>query len=85
MGNIALSAEDIAFLKEKGNNKTSDSDIKNAFKEFKVDPDTEVFIIYVIAFRNDATFVKVLLQSPRIYVDNLLLIDIYLGSMAEIF
>ena len=52
------------------------------FKEFKVDPDTEVFIIYVIAFRNDATFVKVLLQSPRIYVDNLLLIDIYLGSMA---
>ena len=55
------------------------------FKEFKVDPDTEVFIIYVIAFRNDATFVKVLLQSPRIYVDSPLLIDIYLGSMAEIF
>ena len=55
------------------------------FKEFKVDPDTEVFIIYVIAFRNDATFVKVLLQSPRIYVDSPLLIDIYLGSMAVFF
>ena len=41
MGNIALSAEDISFLKEKGNNKTSDSDIKNAFKEFKVDLDVE--------------------------------------------
>ena len=37
MGNIPLSAEDIAFLKEKGNKKNSTQDIKNAFKEFAED------------------------------------------------
>ena len=37
MGNIPLSAEDIAFLKEKGNKKNSTQDIKNAFKEFTQD------------------------------------------------
>ena len=37
MGNIPLSAEDIAFLKEKGNQKNSTQDIKNAFKEFAQD------------------------------------------------
>ena len=39
MGNIPLSAEDIAFLKEKGNKKNSTQDIKNAFKEFTQDLD----------------------------------------------
>lgn len=37
MGNIPLSADDIAFLKEKGNKKNSTQDIKNAFKEFAQD------------------------------------------------
>ena len=37
MGNIPLSAEDIAFLKGKGNRKNSTQDIKNAFKEFAQD------------------------------------------------
>ena len=37
MGNIPLSADDIAFLKEKGNKKNSTQDIKNAFKEFSQD------------------------------------------------
>ena len=37
MGNIPLSAEDIAFLKEKSCNKNSTSDIKKAFKEFTED------------------------------------------------
>jgi len=41
MGNIALSAEDIAFLKEKSNKKSSTSDIKKAFKEFTEDLDVE--------------------------------------------
>ena len=41
MGNIALSAEDISFLKEKSNNKNSTSDIKKAFKEFTEDLDVE--------------------------------------------
>ena len=40
MGNIALSAEDIAFLKGKSFNKTSVDDIKKAFKEFVSDLDT---------------------------------------------
>lgn len=39
MGNIPLSADDIAFLKEKGNKKNSTQDIKNAFKEFTQDLD----------------------------------------------
>ena len=34
MGNIALSKEDITFLKEKSLNKTNTDDIKKAFKEF---------------------------------------------------
>eukprot|EP00092_Neocalanus_flemingeri_P013815 GFUD01014901.1.p1 GENE.GFUD01014901.1~~GFUD01014901.1.p1 ORF type:complete len:197 (+),score=51.92 GFUD01014901.1:73-663(+) len=41
MGNIALSAEDISFLKEKSNKKNSTSDIKKAFKEFTLDLDVE--------------------------------------------
>ena len=41
MGNIALTAEDISFLKEKSNKKNSTSDIKKAFKEFTEDLDVE--------------------------------------------
>ena len=41
MGNIALSAEDVSFLKEKSNKKNSTSDIKKAFKEFTEDLDVE--------------------------------------------
>ena len=40
MGNIPLSAEDINFLKEKGNNEQTTSDIKKAFKEFSEGLDT---------------------------------------------
>jgi len=40
MGNIPLSAEDINFLKEKGNNQQTTSDIKKAFKEFSEGLDT---------------------------------------------
>lgn len=39
MGNIPLSSEDVAFLKEKGSNKTTTVEIKEAFKEFKSDLD----------------------------------------------
>ena len=52
------------------------------FKKFKVNSDSEVLVINVIAFGNDATFVKVLFKCAWIDVDNLLLIDIYLGSVA---
>ena len=41
MGNVALSAEDVSFLKEKGANKTTTSEIKKAFKEF-----AEVLLIF---------------------------------------
>ena len=58
MGNIALSAEDIAFLKEKGNNKTSDSDIKNAFKEFKVDLDVDGKKMHEVKINFDQFCVK---------------------------
>ena len=41
MGNIPLSSEDISFLKEKGSNKCSTKEIREAFKEFCVDLDTK--------------------------------------------
>ena len=41
MGNIPLSSEDVAFLKEKGSNKTSTVEIKEAFKEFTIDLDAK--------------------------------------------
>merc|ERR1712198_504825 len=41
MGNVALSAEDVSFLKEKGANKTTTSEIKKAFKEFAEGLDSE--------------------------------------------